>query len=204
MRHALTLLLLLHLVACREPATTVTISVPDHEGRETPIGGQQVVLLPYDRDSVIAALTAQAATPQPDPAPLERLLDSLRIAYAAYGATPAAGRPAAQQRLEVRRAELEPRVAELRAIQHAWRDATYATYDSVTFRMTRKLVRDPVSDTTDARGVVTIQPSRSGPWWVTVTAWDAADPFSEWYWNQPLLGDTVRLTTANARHRPRI
>ena len=202
MRHLL--LLALFLAACSEPATTVVISVPDQEGRETPIGAQEVVLLPYDRDSVIAALTAQAATPQPDPAPLERLLDSLRIAYAEYGAVPTAGRAAAQRRLDARRSALEPRIAELRVLQHAWRDATYASYDSVTFRMTRKLARDPFPDTTDARGVVTIRPTRSGPWWVTVTAWDAADPFSEWYWNQPLLGDTVRLTTANARHRPRI
>lgn len=202
MRSALLLTLLL--VACREPATTVVISVPDRAGNATPVGGQEVVVLPYDRDSVVAALTAQATTPQPDPAPLERLLDSLRIAYAAYGAIPVAQRPAAQQRLEARRAELEPRIAELRAAQHAWRDATYAGYDSITFRMTRKLARDPFPDTTDTRGMVTIQPTRGGPWWVTVTAWDAADPFSEWYWNQPLTGDTVRLTTANARHRPRI
>lgn len=202
MRYAL--IATLFLAACTEPATTVVISVPDREGRETPIAGQELVLLPYDRDSVIAALTAQAATPQPDPAPLEALLDSLRIAYAAYGAVPAAQRAAAQQRLEVRRAELEPRIAELRGVQHAWRDATYANYDSLTFRMTRKLARDPFPDTTDARGSVTVRPTRSGPWWVTVTAWDAADPFSEWYWNQPLQGDTVRLSTANARHRPRI
>jgi hypothetical protein len=202
MRHALILTILL--AACTEPATTVVISVPDHEGRETPMAGQELVILPYDRDSVIASLAAKAATPQPDPAPLERLLDSLRIAYAEYGAAPAAGRPAAQRRLDARRAELEPRIAELRGVQHAWRDATYASYDSLTFRMTRKLARDPFPDTTDAHGVVTVRPTRSGPWWVTVTAWDAADPFSEWYWNQPLQGDTVRLTTANARHRPRI
>jgi hypothetical protein len=202
MRHALILAILL--AACAEPATTVVISVPDREGRETPMAGQELVLLPYDRDSVIASLAAKAATPQPDPAPLERLLDSLRIAYAEYGAVPAAGRPAAQRRLDARRAELEPRIAELRGVQHAWRDATYASYDSLTFRMTRKLARDPFPDTTDAHGAVTVRPTRSGPWWVTVTAWDAADPFSEWYWNQPLQGDTVRLTTANARHRPRI
>jgi hypothetical protein len=199
-----TLLLVLLVAGCTEPATTVVITVPDREGKETPVATQEVVVLPYDRDSVVAALTAQAVSPQPDPAPLVRLLDSLRLAYAAYSAIPRAQRPAAQRRLEARRAELEPRIAELRAAQHAWRDATYASYDSLTFRMTRKLARDPFPDTTDARGIVTIRPTRSGPWWVTVTAWDAADPFSEWYWNQPLTGDTVRLTTANARHRPRI
>lgn len=202
MRRALLLTLLVG--ACTEPATTVVISVPDRSGRETPISGQEVVVLPYDRDSVIATLTARAPTPQPDVAPLELLLDSLRMAYAEYSASPVAKRPAAQRRLDARRAQLEPKVADLRAAQHAWRDAAYASYDSITFRMTRKLARDPFPDTTDTKGMVTIQPSRSGPWWVTVTAWDAADPFSEWYWNQPLTGDTVRLTTANARHRPRI
>jgi len=201
MRHALSfpaLALATTLVGCGSPETVVTLTV-----NGTPVQGQVVVVLPYDRDSILAALAAQAPTPQPDPAPLVALLDSLRQAYAAMAKAPP-GDPRARKALEARRAQLEPRVEVLRTAQHAWRDAAYQAYDSVTYSFTRLLARDPFTDTTESGGAVTVRLPKNGRWWVTVRAWDAADPYSEWYWNLPLEGDSVHLTTANAQHRPRI
>jgi hypothetical protein len=186
------------LVACGSPSTVVTLTM---NGR--PVPGQAVVILPYDRDSIIAALGARAATPRPDPAPLVALLDSLRQAYAVMAAAPA-GDARARAALEARRAELEPRVEKLRSAQHQWRDAAYQAYDSVTFAFTRRLARDPFTDTTETDGAVTLRPPQNGRWWVTVSTWDVDDPYSEWYWNLPLTGDTLHLTTDNAQHRPRI
>jgi len=198
MRRALLPLLFLA-TACSEPATTVTLSVGG-----APIKGEELVVLPYDRDSVVADLTAKAASPQPDAAPLVALLDSLRQAYASLAAAPMNGKVAAQRAFDRRKGVLDAKISALREAQHEWRESAYRTYDSVTFRLIRDLARDPFTDTTDATGTATIRPKRGGPWWVTVTAWDPDDPFSEWYWNARLTGDTLRLTTENARRRPRI
>lgn len=204
MRHAPPLLalpslaLVASLAACGTPETVVTFTV-----NGTPVQRQAVVILPYDRDSILAALGAQAPTPQPDPAPLVALLDSLRQAYAAMTAAPP-GDPRARKALEARRAQLEPRIEVLRTAQHQWRDAAYQGYDSITYAFTRRLARDPFTDTTESDGAVTLRPPQNGRWWVTARAWDVADPYSEWYWNLPLTGDSLHLTTANAQHRPRI
>jgi hypothetical protein len=196
MRQALWLLPFL--AACGTPSTVVTLTVDGH-----PVRGQAVVILPYDRDSIVAALAARAPTPQPDPAPLVALLDSLRQAYAAMAAAPA-GDAKARAVFEARRVQLEPRVESLRAEHHRWRDVAYKGYDSITFGFTRKLARDPFTDTTESDGAVTLRPPRNGRWWVTVSTWDVNDPYTEWYWNLPLTGDTLHLTTDNARRRPRI
>jgi hypothetical protein len=42
-----------------------------------------------------------------------------------------------------------------------------------------------------------------GRWWIYARAWDVQDPNAEWYWNVPVEGDSVVLTPANARRRPR-
>jgi hypothetical protein len=196
MRQALPLLALL--TACGNPRTVVTLTVNGQ-----PVRGQAVVVLPYDRDSIVAALAAQAPTPQPDPAPLVALLDSLRQAYAVMAAAPP-GDAKARAALDARRAQLEPRVDSLRAEQHRWRDAAYKAYDSITFAFTRRLARDPFTDTTESDGAVTLRPPQNGRWWVTVRTWDVNDPYTEWYWNLPLTGDTLHLTTTNAQRRPRI
>jgi len=204
MRHALPLRILpalalgASLAACGSSSTVVTLTM---NGR--PVPGQAVVVLPYDRDSIVAALAAKAPTPQPDPAPLVALLDSLRQAYAVMAAAPA-GDAKARAALEARRAQLEPRVEVLRAAHHQWRETAYGAYDSITFSFTRRLARDPFTDTTESNGAVTLRPPQNGRWWVTVRTWDVNDPYSEWYWNLPLTGDTLHLTTANAQHRPRI
>ncbi len=49
-----------------------------------PAPGVALVALPYDRDSVIAALTARAASPRPDVSVLDTLFARFRRPFAAY------------------------------------------------------------------------------------------------------------------------
>ena len=182
--------------ACSQPTTVVTVALPGADGRATPVADQAIVLLPYDRDSMTAALTAAWPTPRPDTLPLTTLLDSLRDAYARFVAAPPARKDEARRDMEALRTTLEPRIALLRTAQHEWQVGAWGTYDSVTFALIRRIARDPFADTTDALGMARVTPPRPGPW-------DQADPYTEWYWNVPLTGDTLRLTTANASHRRR-
>ena len=56
---------------------TVQVLVPDLAGAETPIAGVVVAAIPYDRDSVIAAMEARATGERPH----TRILDSLFQAF---------------------------------------------------------------------------------------------------------------------------
>lgn len=190
------------LPGCQRAETVVIVTSPGTDGVEVPIAGKAFVVLPYDRDSITQVLTA-AATPRPDTLELGRLLDSLRGAYRRYLAAPAAERPAAKTALDRLTERSAPRLVALRLAQTAWRDSAYRSYDSLTYALFRHLARDPFADTTDVRGMALVAPSRAGPWWVTFQTWDARDPYTEWYWNVPLVGDTLRLTAANAQRRSR-
>ena len=186
------------LAGCDHGTTVVIVSIPDSSGAARPAAEQILIVVPYDRDSVIRQISAPWLARRPDTLPLTRLLDSLQGAFARLAAATPAAR-AAVDRLQAPDGPL----ARLRAAQHAWQDSAYASYDSLTFLLVKRIARDPFADTTDASGTARVRPSRSGPWWITATTWDANDPFSEWYWNLPLTGDTLRLTAANARHRRR-
>ncbi|HET7040560.1 MAG TPA: hypothetical protein VFI13_01015, partial [Gemmatimonadales bacterium] len=191
----LALLLVAGLGACRPAATVVVVTSTGADGKELPVAQTPLVILPYDRDSVAAALLA-AAPARPDTMPLVRLLDSLRTAYRRSLAATGAATPAARARYAALRDALTPAMDSLRQLQQAWRTAAFGGYDTLTLALTHRLARDPFTDTTDAQGVADVRPRMSGPWWVTATTWDPADPYSEWYWNVPLTGDTVRLSTA--------
>ena len=190
------------LAGCRPNSTVVVVSLLDSAGAARPVGHQILVVLPYDRDSVIDRISAPWLAARPDTVPLIHLLDSLQRAFARLAAATTAERPAARRAVD-RLQDPDGPLARFRAAQHAWQDSAYASYDSLTFQLVKFIARDPFADTTDAGGVARVTPSRSGPWWVTATTWDVKDPFSEWYWNLPLTGDTLRLTAANARHRRR-
>lgn len=202
-RPALTLAFLALLSGCRASGTVVVVTASAADGRPIPVGDLPLVILPYDRDSVADALAA-AGRPRPDTLPLVALLDSLRHGYARIAALPERDRPAAHAVFDRLRAALAPRLDSLRLIQQGWRAEVFGGYDTLTLGLIHRLARDPFTDTTDARGMVVVRPRMSGPWWVTVTTWDANDPYSEWYWNLPLTGDTLHLTTANAHRRTRI
>jgi len=190
------------LAGCHNDTTVVTVSIPDRAGSVRPAAAQILIMVPYDRDSVIREISAPWLTRRPDTIPLTRMLDSLQGAFARLAAATPRDRAAARAVVDRLQAPDGP-LARLRAAQHAWQDSAYASYDSLTFLLVKRIARDPFADTTDAAGIARVRPSRSGPWWITATTWDASDPFSEWYWNLPLTSDTVRLTAANARHRRR-
>lgn len=190
------------LAGCDHGTTVVIVSIPDSSGAARPAAEQILIVVPYDRDSVIRQISAPWLARRPDTLPLTRLLDSLQGAFARLAAATPAARAAARAAVDRLQAPDGP-LARLRAAQHAWQDSAYASYDSLTFLLVKRIARDPFADTTDASGIARVWPSRSGPWWITATTWDANDPFSEWYWNLPLTGDTLRLTAANARHRRR-
>jgi hypothetical protein len=205
-----------------------------------------LIALPYDRDSVIAALEARAASPRPSTALLDSLFARFRDAYAAFATAEAELRvlqdsqAAATKRLEGldrnspayregstaltaaarSRADAERRLAAAEARKQAartafgpsadsvrqalkgWEDSTYRDYERTTEGLARGSGVEPVTDTTgeDGHVTLTLRPSR---WWIYARSWDVDDPNAEWYWNVPLTGDSVLLSPANGRRRPR-
>lgn len=70
-------------LACRPYETRASVRIPGPDGMPSPVAHLPVVFLPYDRDSVLAALAATAATPSPEPG-LDSLLAASRPPLAAY------------------------------------------------------------------------------------------------------------------------
>jgi hypothetical protein len=241
-------LVLLALAACgggpRQVA--VRILVPDLEGSETPIPGVVVLALPYDRDSVLAALERRAGTPRPHTAELDSLFQAFGGPFLAFSRAAwrverltrerdslarrrggaAAGSPAAAEltarlralddslpplqaesdraraALSTARDSLWPRMERLRADARSWEASTYAGYDTIVRTLTHDRLQEGVADTTGATGWATFR-LRPGRWWVTARSPDPRDANAEWYWNLPVTGDTLLLSPATGRHRPR-
>jgi hypothetical protein len=63
----------------------VQILVPDLAGIETPISGILLAALPYDRDSILAAMERRAATPRPDPYQLDSAFQAFHGPFLAFG-----------------------------------------------------------------------------------------------------------------------
>jgi hypothetical protein len=116
---------------------------------------------------------------------------------------------AAQKRAETARVTLDrARVAfvsrseGLRGAVRQWQDSTYRGYDSIVQRLARDRRREPVTDTTGADGWARLK-LEPGRWWIYARSWDATDPNSEWYWNVPVSGDTLLLSSRAGRRQPR-
>jgi hypothetical protein len=240
-------LVLLGLAACSGPRRIdVQVVLPGRDGALVPAPGVALIALPYDRDSVIAALEARAAMPRPSTALLDSLFARFRATYSEVAAADAELRAlrdsqaVASKRLEGldrkspayreaniaftaisrARAEAERRLAAADARKQAartafgpaadsvrqalkgWEDSTYRDYESTTEALSRSSRVAPVTDTTGEDGHVTLslQPSR---WWIYARSWDVDDPNAEWYWNVPVAGDSLILSPANGRRRPR-
>jgi hypothetical protein len=240
-------LVLLGLAACSGPRRVdVQVVLPGRDGAPVPAPGVALIALPYDRDSVIAALEARAATPRPSTALLDSLFARFRDAYSAFATADADLRAlqdsqaVAARRIEGldrkspayregytavtvlarRRAEAESRLAAADARKQAaraafgpaadsvrqalkgWEDSTYRDYERTTEDLARRSRVEPVTDTTGEDGHVTLslKPSR---WWIYARSWDVDDPNAEWYWNVPVTGDSLILSAANGRRRPR-
>jgi len=78
-------MLLLVLAACQSTTRVhVRALIPSADGQLEPAPGVALVALPYDRDSIIAALTASATAPRPDVGLLDSLFARFQRPFAAY------------------------------------------------------------------------------------------------------------------------
>jgi hypothetical protein len=72
-------------VACgRQRDVSVRVSIPGPDSLETPAAGVGVIALPYDRDSVLGSLEAQARSPRPSTAALDSLFARFRAPFTTY------------------------------------------------------------------------------------------------------------------------
>ena len=85
MSRVVPLALLLVAAACGERRrVTVQVLVPDLAGVETPIAGIVVAAIPYDRDSVIAAMESRAASGRPHTQTLDSLFQAFHAPFLAF------------------------------------------------------------------------------------------------------------------------
>lgn len=174
--------------------------------------GVRLVLVPYNRDSILKVLENRAPSPRPSTTELDSLFQAFREPFNAYltasrrrredstAETVAAAEHARQELARVR-ALVSPRADSLRTRIAAWEDTAFAAYDSITASLVRR-GQPAVIDSTRADGWATVTvPGRN--WWITARAINLQDPNTEWYWNVPAAGDTIRLSPQNGRARPR-
>jgi hypothetical protein len=108
----------------------------------------------------------------------------------------------ARAALDRARTEFVSRSDSLRAAVRQWEDSTYRGYDSIVENLARRSRREPVTDSTGATGWANFN-LPPGHWWIYARAWDTSDPNAEWYWNIPLKGDTLLLSSRTGRRQPR-
>jgi hypothetical protein len=85
---AASLVALAGLTGCERPRdVAVRVSIPGPDSVETPVTGVGIIALPYNRDSVLAALEERAASPRPDTAALDTLFRAFQVPFASYTAT---------------------------------------------------------------------------------------------------------------------
>ncbi|MEZ4412283.1 MAG: hypothetical protein R2910_04770 [Gemmatimonadales bacterium] len=79
------ILLLLLTASCdRQQTVTVVASIPGLDSNGTATPGFSFVVLPYNRDSLVAAFEARATTPRPATDQLDSLFATFREPFAAY------------------------------------------------------------------------------------------------------------------------
>jgi hypothetical protein len=202
----------LALLACGSDQVTVQVIVPDDAGVEAPVPGVRLLVVPYNRDSILQALENRAPSPRPSTSELDSLFQAFRGPFNAYltasrrlreDSTPAAAAAAeeARQALARVRKQVTPRADSIRARIAAWEDTAFASFDSITGALIYR-GKPAVVDSTRSDGWATV-PVPGKRWWLTARAINLQDPNTEWYWNVPVTGDTIRLTPQNGRTRPR-
>lgn len=77
-------LLPIALAACGRSEISVRVAIPGADSALAPVAGLPLVALPYDRDSVIAALQSGAKSPAPNTQALDSLYRAFREPFAAY------------------------------------------------------------------------------------------------------------------------
>ena len=84
---AASLVALAGLTGCERPRdVAVRVSIPGPDSVETPVTGVGLVALPYNRDSVLAALEERAGSPRPDTTALDSLFRAFQVPFATYTA----------------------------------------------------------------------------------------------------------------------
>ena len=84
---AASLVALAGLTGCERPRdVAVRVSIPGPDSVETPVTGVGLVALPYNRDSVLAALEERAGSPRPDTTALDTLVRTFQVPFATYTA----------------------------------------------------------------------------------------------------------------------
>ena len=84
---AASLVALAGLTGCERPRdVAVRVSIPGPDSVETPVTGVGLVALPYNRDSVLAALEERAGSPRPDTTALDTLFRAFQVPFATYTA----------------------------------------------------------------------------------------------------------------------
>jgi len=130
---------------------------------------------------------------------------ALKARLASVSASLATSRERSERaRVDLSRARTDfvGRSESLRAKVRLWEDSTYRGYDSIVENLAKARGREPATDTTDATGWARFSLA-PGTWWIYARAWDTSDPNSEWYWNVPVSGDTVLLSSRTGRRQPR-
>jgi hypothetical protein len=105
----------------------------------------------------------------------------------------------ARVELDRKRKGLLPRIDSLRRLVTAWENSTFQRYDSIVKQLAG--TREPVGITTGPDGRAALKLD-NGRWWIYGWAWDEEDPYSRWYWNVPVEGDSVILDARTGRKRP--
>jgi len=111
-------------------------------------------------------------------------------------------RDEAQHTLAEYRNRISTPLDSLRQRMSQWEDSTYRSYDSLTKVLGTGIGREPIADSTDATGKLTLR-LPPGDWWIYARSWDTWDPNSEWYWNLPVKGERLTLDRASGRRLPR-
>jgi hypothetical protein len=135
-------------------------------------------------------------------APEYRVLQRQLLLLSSSAAAANARAERARVALDRARSEFVTRSESLRARVRHWEDSTYQGYDSIVENLTTQRHQDAATDTTGPTGWAHFS-LRPGKWWLYARAWDTSDPNAEWYWNIPVEGDTLLLSSRTGRRRPR-
>jgi len=73
----------LTLAACGPDRVAIRVTIPDQAGAEMPLPGVRFIILPYDRDSILAVLERQAPSPRPSTTRLDSLFQTFRGPFTA-------------------------------------------------------------------------------------------------------------------------
>jgi len=74
---------ILALSACGPRDTVIRVSIRDLDGRPAPVARLPLMILPYDRDSILSALAARSSAGRPGTRQLDSLFASIRAPFAA-------------------------------------------------------------------------------------------------------------------------